>query len=59
MLSKIGPTELLLILFIALLIFGPSKLPKLGKSIGMAIGNFRRESSQASKREDKSGGDES
>ena len=35
MFGKIGTTELLLILGIALLIFGPSKLPKLGKAIGV------------------------
>ena len=33
MLGRIGTTELLLILGIALLIFGPSKLPKLGKDL--------------------------
>ncbi len=59
MLSRIGPTELLLILFIALLIFGPTKLPKIGKAIGQAIGNFKRGASRAEKRGDKSENDES
>jgi sec-independent protein translocase protein TatA len=39
--GKIGIPELLLILFIALLIFGPSKLGSLGKSLGEAIRGFR------------------
>jgi sec-independent protein translocase protein TatA len=38
---RIGPTELLLILAIALLLFGPSKLPELGKSLGKAIREFK------------------
>lgn len=42
MFGKIGTTELLLILGIALLIFGPTKLPALGKAIGKTIGNFKR-----------------
>lgn len=47
MFGKIGATELLLILGIALLIFGPSKLPKLGKAIGQTIGNFKKSSAAA------------
>lgn len=42
MFSKIGVSELLIILAIALLIFGPKALPKLGKSIGKTIGNFKK-----------------
>lgn len=42
MFGKIGTTELILILGIALLIFGPTKLPALGKAIGKTIGNFKR-----------------
>jgi len=38
---KIGMAELLVILGIALLIFGPSKLPALGKAVGQTIRNFR------------------
>ena len=34
MFGRLGTTELLLILGIALLIFGPTKLPKLGKALG-------------------------
>jgi sec-independent protein translocase protein TatA len=39
--GKVGIPELLLILFIALLVFGPSKLGSLGKSLGEAIHGFR------------------
>lgn len=37
-----GPSELLIILGVALLIFGPSKLPLLGSAIGESIRNFRK-----------------
>ncbi|MPY65432.1 twin-arginine translocase TatA/TatE family subunit [Deinococcus sp. SDU3-2] len=39
---NIGPAELLVILVIALLVFGPKKLPELGKSLGSGIREFRR-----------------
>ena len=35
------PTHLLLILGIALLMFGPRKLPELGQGLGKGIGGFR------------------
>ncbi|MEW8973640.1 MAG: twin-arginine translocase TatA/TatE family subunit [Tissierellaceae bacterium] len=38
---KMGPMELVLILGIALVIFGPAKLPELGKSMGRAISEFK------------------
>ena len=41
MLGKLGPMELLVILAIALLIFGPSKLADLGKGLGEGIRNFK------------------
>jgi sec-independent protein translocase protein TatA len=37
----LGITELLVVLIIALVIFGPSKLPGLGKGLGEAIRNFK------------------
>lgn len=39
--GRLGPTELIVILVIALVIFGPSKLPAVGKSIGVAINEFK------------------
>ncbi len=38
----LGTTELLVILAIALLVFGPKKLPDLASSLGKAIRSFRR-----------------
>lgn len=38
---RLGPTELILILVIALVIFGPSKLPEVGKSVGKALREFK------------------
>ncbi len=37
----LGPTELIVILIIALVIFGPSRLPKVGQSVGQALRAFR------------------
>ena len=39
--GKIGTTELLVILIIVLLIFGPKYLPRLGKSFGKTIKGFK------------------
>jgi sec-independent protein translocase protein TatA len=39
--GKLGLPEILLILAIALLIFGPSKLADLGKGLGEGIKNFK------------------
>jgi TatA/E family protein of Tat protein translocase len=37
----IGTTELLVVLFVALLVFGPRKLPELGRSLGRALTQVR------------------
>ena len=39
---NIGPLELMVILIVALLVVGPSKLPDVGRSIGRGIREFRR-----------------
>lgn len=39
--GKIGVPELLVILVIALIIFGPSKISELGKGLGEGIKNFK------------------
>ena len=40
--GKIGMNELLVVLLIVLVIFGPKALPKLGRSMGKTIGGFRQ-----------------
>jgi sec-independent protein translocase protein TatA len=40
-LPSIGPWELILILVIALIIFGPGKLPEVGKALGRGFREFR------------------
>jgi sec-independent protein translocase protein TatA len=47
MLGSIGPTELILILLIVIIIFGARKLPDLGKSIGEGIKNFKKSMNEA------------
>ena len=42
----IGMPELVIIFVIALLVFGPKELPKIGKTIGKAMGEFRRASDE-------------
>jgi len=44
MFGSIGGTELMVIMLIALLIFGPRKLPELGRSIGKGLSEFKRAS---------------
>ncbi|HDQ40877.1 MAG TPA: twin-arginine translocase subunit TatB [Desulfonatronum sp.] len=38
----IGTTELIIILLVALVILGPAKLPTIARSLGKALGEFRR-----------------
>ncbi|MDO7786447.1 twin-arginine translocase TatA/TatE family subunit [Desulforamulus aquiferis] len=40
------PTHILLILVVVLIVFGPGKLPEVGKAVGKTIGEFRRAASQ-------------
>jgi sec-independent protein translocase protein TatA len=47
MLGSIGPTELILILLIVIIIFGAKKLPDLGKSVGEGIKNFKKSMNEA------------
>ena len=42
--GSLGWPEILMILVIALIIFGPRKLPELGKTIGQSLAQFRRAS---------------
>lgn len=38
---NIGPTEILIVLIVALVIFGPKRIPELGRSVGNGIREFR------------------
>lgn len=42
MFGSIGMPELIIIFIVALIVFGPSKLPDLGKSLGEAIRGFKK-----------------
>ena len=46
MLGSIGMPELIVIFLIALVIFGPRKLPELGRSLGKSIAEFKRASNE-------------
>ena len=46
MFPSIGIPELILILVIALVIFGPGKLPEIGKAVGKSIREFRSASNE-------------
>lgn len=49
---NMGMTELILILVIALVVFGPGKLPEVGKALGRGIQEFRSATSGESKKEE-------
>ena len=44
MFGSIGMPELIIIMVIALIIFGPRKLPELGKSLGRSLNEFKKAS---------------
>ena len=46
MFGTLGMPELILIFVVALLLFGPRKMPQIGRSIGRAMGEFRRASNE-------------
>ncbi|MGM0901946.1 twin-arginine translocase TatA/TatE family subunit [Mesobacillus maritimus] len=60
MFSNIGIPGLIIILVLALIIFGPKKLPELGRAVGQTLGEFKKstkglmeDDKEVSKEEDK------
>jgi sec-independent protein translocase protein TatA len=46
MLGPFGPTELIIVLVIVVILFGASRLPEIGRGIGEAIKNFKKSISE-------------
>jgi TatA/E family protein of Tat protein translocase len=44
--GSIGVPEMIVIFIVALIVFGPKKLPELGKSLGKGLAEFRRASNE-------------
>ena len=44
--GSLGVPELIIIFVVALIVFGPKKLPELGKSLGKGLAEFRRASNE-------------
>lgn len=49
---QFGPTELIIILVIVLLLFGVGRVSRIGGELGSAVANFRRGLSDGSKKAD-------
>ncbi len=49
MIGSLGAPELIVIFLVALIVFGPSKIPEFGKSLGEAIRGFKKALNEAEK----------
>ena len=49
MFGSLGMPEIMLIFVVALILFGPRQMPKIGKSLGKALAEFRRASNEFKK----------
>lgn len=58
MIPNIGPLEIAIVLIIALIVFGPKRLPELGKSLGRGINEFRDGINKVGKDDDDDDDDE-
>jgi sec-independent protein translocase protein TatA len=56
--NSIGPTELIIVLVIVLVIFGPKRLPGLGRSLGSGMKEFRDSISGKGDKHDRDDDDE-
>jgi sec-independent protein translocase protein TatA len=52
MFGSVGMPELLIIMIIAVLVFGPRRLPELGKAVGQTINEFKKGASNLNDRFD-------
>ncbi|HEU4702802.1 MAG TPA: twin-arginine translocase TatA/TatE family subunit [Conexibacter sp.] len=52
MFSSIGPLEIILVVVVLLIIFGPKRLPSLGKSLGTGMREFKESITGEDKRAD-------
>lgn len=52
MIPNVGPLEIAIVLVIALIVFGPKRLPELGRSLGKGINEFREGVSKIGEPED-------
>jgi sec-independent protein translocase protein TatA len=53
MLSNIGIPGLILIVIVALIVFGPSKLPEIGKAFGQSLKEFKSATKNLTNNEEK------
>ena len=49
---NVGPTELIIVLVIALIVLGPKRLPEVGRSVGRGMREFKDSLSGVSARDD-------
>ena len=40
--TSLGPAEIMMVLLVALIVLGPSRLPEAGRQVGRALGEMRR-----------------
>lgn len=49
--NRLGPTEIILILVVLILLFGAKKIPDLARSLGRSLNEFKRGREESSKEE--------